>query len=87
MDYTPYIDALKAAEIEAGTDLPDVLAIVQRTYDKGLVVELHSRQDDSGTTFSIHLIRQIPETGASIVKKVNSTGEVEDWTVETNELT
>ena len=81
MDYTPIIENLRVEEANAGTDLQDVLNIVQRNYDKGLLIELHSHQNNTGRSFSIHLILQVPETGASIVKIVNSDGTINDWHV------
>lgn len=81
MDYTPIIENLKLEEAKTGTDLQDVLAIVQRTYEKGLLVELHSHQDETGVRFSVHLILQVPETGATVIKIVHSDGTVDDWHV------
>lgn len=75
------IDNLKLAEAEAGTDLQDFLSIVQRNYDKGLIVQLHSHELNDVRTFSISLEYRVPTTDVMIRKIVHSTGVIEDWAV------
>jgi hypothetical protein len=78
--YEEIIANLKAAESDpaAQADQATTMATIQRYYDQGLLVEVHSHDNAEGRTFTIQRTYIAPD-GTPIISKVHSDGTVEDW--------
>lgn len=77
--YEEQIQRLKQAEGAAAEDLKGFLNLVDKYYDMGLIVQLHSKQDGEDFSYELHLISRV-SSSVEIKKIITNKGVVQDWT-------
>ena len=74
------INNLKAQESTYTQDMTNFLAIAQKAYDLGILLQLHSHENEGEKTFSVRM--EYPtENGVFLVKTIDQSGVSSDWFV------